>query len=362
MLRKSTVILRCISILIIDNNQSEAVFYPYNPDEDPVLIINIRIGNDYKDVKCPLSLKGNFGFEGRKIYRVAIKISGTSLGTLSAAIIDESANDNYTVDLSDKKILWIGNSISKGSTESNYPQLVADALKCQVVNNSQNASFVTFDSTPPFWTTYEEMNSNYYREAFSLSATPEETDDKFRSILTQLYEEGQFPADKSVDSWLSYYKEQSYEKIILPYIDGRKNSCDVIIIDHGFSDYKAIIRDNEKGYDKSKQSYIGAMSFLIEECRKVNQNIKIIIGNYFASVSPMSEWWDCCELMLEANKAVAEMHDLNIVNVYEYTGIDTNDEFIEFIKDNDYTHPEPEGNQIIASIYTYELKRIFDEK
>ena len=122
-----------------------------------------------------------------------------------------------------------------------------------------------------------------------------------------------------------------------------------------------------------KHSYLAAMSFIIEECRRVNPNIKIIIGNHFAS-RPYSYTWDfpeyggalCGDLTVKANQAVAAMWDLDIVDVYKYTGLDNAEgdftKFKAFCPD-DYVHPHKDAtggsNQTIAYIYVKELKRIF---
>ena len=377
--------------MYLDNvkNRAEAIFYPYNPAKSPELIIRVNIGNEYKDVKCPVSLKNEEGFTGGKSYKMAIKISGTSLNNLSVAVTDESLSAYG------KKILWIGTSITKGKDENNYPRIVAEALGCTIFNNAQSASRVSMNPTPD-WTTYSELDSlclKYY----SLSASYDEYDALLKDVIENLGANNQL-GEGNVNAWMGLFKEHSYENVLLPYIDGTIESCETVIIDHGFNDSENIISESfgygslsegldwlerlacgeEKYEDKfhlGKKSYFNAVSFIIEKCREVNPDIKIIIGNYFAT-RPFSYTWDfkeyggaaCCDLMLSANEAIAEIYGLDIVNVYKYTGLDDDKYFTEFKKfcPADYVHPHNdtsgESIQKIADIYIKELTRIFSEE
>ena len=114
------------------------------------------------------------------------------------------------------------------------------------------------------------------------------------------------------------------------------------------------------------------MNNIIEECYKKRPDIKIIIGNYFATRTPVfaAEFTEdiggvmCGDLICLANEAIAAQWGLESVNVYKYTGIDDPTDFTQYMKFcPDGTHPgsdlSGQLNQIIAYIYVKELRRIF---
>ena len=140
-----------------------------------------------------------------------------------------------------------------------------------------------------------------------------------------------------------------------------------------------------------KVSYIQGMNHIISEIKKTNSNVKIIIGNNFSSRTPYyrdgaiydlingSQWVKMSaprnfgyfgDALVEANKAVARMNNLDIVNVYEHTGLNTTNERhsyydqIYFGLCPDGIHPgsDPTGslNKIIADIYVEAFKEIFN--
>lgn len=381
-----------ISMYLDDvKTRAEAVFYPYTPSQAPTLSIRVQIGNSYKDIEYPLSLNANSVLEGGKVYKMAIKISGTSLDNLSVAATDESLN------ISGKRILWLGTSIPAGTEGNNYPQLVAEALGCEVKNNAQPGSRVTL-TLEPTWKTLNQLKNEYkYLEGFSLGATAQEIDDKYRPyIVNTTYENGEKLSAADVELWVNYMKSQSYEKLLLPYIDGTKDSFEIVIIDHSLNDYKSIINECIKHknndvpsginwveslcssdyvdeYNLGKHSYFVGLNHLIDVCYSVNPNIKIIIGNYFATRSPSIYEYvndggaQCCELMLAANEAIAKKRNLDIVNVYKYTGLDDTDyvsNFFKFCPDKVHPHSNTTGesNRIIANVYIDALTRIFNEE
>ena len=377
-----------ISMYLDDvKTRAEAVFYPYTPSQAPTLSIRVQIGNSYKDIEYPLSLNANSVFEGGKVYKMALKISGTSLDNLSVATTDESLN------ISGKKILWLGTSIPAGAEGNNYPQMVAEALGCEVKNNAQPGSRVTL-TLEPTWKTLNDLEKKYlYLEGFSLSATKEEIKNKYTKYFeSTTYENGTTLNEEDVNRWVKYLQTQSYENILLPYIDGTKDSFEIVIIDHSLNDYKSIINECIKHknndipsginwveslgssdyvdeYNLGKHSYFVGLNHLIDVCYSVNPNIKIIIGNYFATRSPSIYEYvndggtQCCELMLAANEAIAKKRNLDIVNVYELSGVNESN-FTTYCPDGVHPHFDNEGklNRIIADIYIDALTRIFNEE
>ena len=380
------------------NRTAEAIFFPYVQTENAMLIVNVTINGVNKDLKCDIAFDNPQGYIGGNRYKITLEIDGNSIKSTSVTKVNDWIEDNTTINnLTDKKILWIGTSIPRGSGDNNYPRMVAEALGCEIINNAQGASRATTRQTPT-WTTYSELNSEYTKY-YSLSATDAEYDNILKDVIERLGKDNQLGGG-TVNAWMRLFKEHSFENVLLPYIDGTKDVCDIVIFDHGFNDsekiilegiehaaaneakplglawYQSMASGKEEYVDVNnlgKQSYINAMSFLIEKCRSINPNIKIIIGNYFSS-RPLSFNWDfeeygkalCGDLILKANQAVAAMWDLDIVDVYKYTGLDNAEgDFTKFqaFCPVDYVHPHNDtsgkSNRIIADIYINELQRIF---
>lgn len=65
---------------------AEAIFYPYKPTEDPILVINATIDNVDCIFSCPVKLKDANGFISGKRYTMNVSIIGTSVSGTTATI------------------------------------------------------------------------------------------------------------------------------------------------------------------------------------------------------------------------------------------------------------------------------------
>ena len=65
---------------------AEAIFYPYKPTEDPILVINATINNDNCNFSCPVKLNDANGFISGKRYTMNVSIIGTSVSGTTATI------------------------------------------------------------------------------------------------------------------------------------------------------------------------------------------------------------------------------------------------------------------------------------
>ena len=312
---------------------------------------------------------------------------------------------------------------------NNYPKMVADALGFNLYNNSIGASFVTFYPNNGI---VNDESYNWQKKAdikehvgYCLSATKQDVENKFRPILERIKANDSTMTDADIEHYIGVWKWASYEDRIIPYIDGTIASCDTVIIDHGYNDRDNIVgcagnyadatldyssttgtggtgdkypdpnrfrgwyfinhfgdRDYFQGelymggcyqhaIDGSggmKHEYMGALTYLIMAIKKVNPNIKIIIGNYFAQRNPYQD--DLSPYITRANEGVAKWLSLQCVNVYKYTGIInktytdkngiTQSDFYRFCPDGVHPHTDLTGrsNRIIASVYINQLRGI----
>lgn len=220
---------------------------------------------------------------------------------------------------------------------------------------------------------------------------------------------------------LEKIKSLSYESKILPHIDpARGGDYEVVIIDHGFNDVVKMafeagghvtayeyepwgdvwgyryLKDIESkiidwdqcrddfnsnpnltadGRTEYSASYVLAMSRVIDDIKKTNPDVKIIIGNYFALYSPWvrANYFPTFEenfssLICYNNEALAGMWDLDIVNVYKYLDIPEDmfwnpngTDHSKFCPDG--VHPSnPAAIGAIAEIYIRELDGVIGSR
>ena len=373
---------------------AECIFYPNLPVDYPVLAISITVDGKAQELSIPVAIKDKNGFIAGKRYEMNITISGSGVRDSDITLVNEWSKYGEIGTLTNDKILWVGTSISSGEGDNNYPKMISDITGIEIINNSIPGAFVTFDPNCNV-TTADQFNATY-AQGFSLSATHEEVENKYRPVLPNIPGIG-------YEYWIDLYKSTSYESLIIPYIDGTVDDCNILIIDHGFNDRFGVIAEcnghikegelpigkswlqdlidnNGNGYAPfehlGKLAYIPAMQFVIEECLKVRPDLKIIIGNYFASRIPAGvDGFDatglpydiggrsCMDLVLMSNQAVASMYGLDIVDVYKYTGLDNDTDFHNYwLFANDFVHPHSGGNilsnRVIANAYVEELGRI----
>lgn len=65
---------------------AEAIFYPYKPTVDPILVINATIDNVDCNFSCPVKLNNDNGFISGKRYTMNVSIIGTSVSGTNATI------------------------------------------------------------------------------------------------------------------------------------------------------------------------------------------------------------------------------------------------------------------------------------
>ena len=361
------------------NNSAEAIFFPFDPAESkvtPELRVYLN-GSSEPQLVCPIYLKDGARFIPGKLYMMNISISGTTVDNADVTIENWGANAN--IQLPGERILWVGTSIPAAS---GYPEMVAEALNCTVVNNAVGGSrllgvpddymyangepiYVPFDWLKIDFNKYPEHGWNHL-QAGGLSQTKQEALDKYESILLERSGNNTTWVNKEIEA----IQALSYESLIIPYIDGTKDNCTTVIIDHGFNDlsgptgldglhweagghtdptdhvygsnYLLKLKNKEVSYDEyvtfvnnhpylfPESSYIISMKKIIDAIRMTNPNVRIIIGNYFTMDSPyvntfMYPGQKYTGIICYFNEAVAGRFDLDIVNVHKYLWIDEND-------------------------------------
>lgn len=283
------------------------------------------------------------------------------------------------------KVIWVGTSIPAGVGENNYPRMVGEALGCTVLNHcragSMLCSFPNASAAEEFPTLADLEQS--MSKGYSLSMTVDEVENKYRSHITTLARQNG-KSDEWIEEIMETFKWNSYERLIIKYIDGTYDTADTVIIDHGFNDRGYIYslmagtfanaeKDNISYFppetvdgrtdvaypypggndgwwalnqigeglvydinvwlntlwnvvDDTKANwggnYFAMMMYIIRRIWEVNPKIKIIIGNYFAKDSAIDETSVYkTRYILRANEQFAKWMGLLCVNPAEHTGI-----------------------------------------
>lgn len=416
-----------------EKKSAEAIFFPYAPTSDPKLVVNATINGQTKAFECPIVLKQSSAFVGGKRYIMTVTVSETGIEGVVTMIKDWNPTSTPVIG---KNVLWIGTSIPAGS---GYPEKVATALNCRVRNNAIGGSLVLQELNADWITASETEKAewdaivtskngfNYsfrHLKAGGLSQTRAAAE-IYRDKLGDVYDASESDAsgkDSWVETQLNAIKSLSYESLIIPYINGTDDNCDVVILDHGFNDltymvvesgghHDADMSDNdpwgdvwgyeymmnvkakyrgEEGYNTyyseytsntnivaalgqfpEKRSYIIAMSDIARKIKEVNSDIEIIVGNYFTLYSPYVRdvqfptfQENFSSTICYNNEAFASMWGFKAVNVYQHLWIDED----VFWNPSGYdptkfcpdgVHPNnPDAGQAIADIYISELNGI----
>lgn len=397
---------------------AEAIFCPYTPASTSKPTLDVKLAGVSSAKSCEISFPANFSFEGGKRY--VMKISIDANGNVSKS--DISAENDWVKNVPGGKILWVGTSIpAGGGTVYSYPQMVANATGLEVINNAVGGSKVLSDPLGPTfaenltkeqWDSYSEPAApySYHLATGGLVQSFDDIDRLYKGPLQNVKSSD----DSSVDeAWvlkhITKIKELSYQTLITPFIDGTKDNCQTVIIDHGFNDivglndinaigfeaggfwlgegnedvwakaflsnltaenyetaYKSVIQSSSNLTEEG--SYLMSIEKLVDVIRGVDSNIRIIIGNYFAYDSPWgrANWWaggfsqyNFAGTLCHYNEAAARIFGLDIVNVYDHIGEIT--DWYAFCPDGVHPSSDATGNsnKRIADVYMQELKRIF---
>ena len=177
------------------------------------------------------------------------------------------------------KVLWIGTSIptGDGTLTGTYPLQVKSNLEIKTLyNNSISASGIV-------------KFSGYLgngRDGLDLSETVAEKEARYRSKV----QDGTI-----TEATLNRYKNASFEKCLLPYINGSVDSCDTVIIDHGYNDREVLATEIDSNVvlsNKDRSSFIGAFNYIIDKIYAINPKIRIIVIGFYMKDNYNGNGWE----------------------------------------------------------------------
>ena len=255
-------------------------------------------------------------------------------------IIDEQIKKIFT---ENNNILWVGTSIPEGAT---YPKHASAKCGYNCINNSFGGSQLIWDGVRPSYV------SEYSGRC--LTAKVSELESMFRQDVT---------AGTITESMLNLWKNKSYERSVIPYIDGTNaNQVSMIVIDHGFNDRQNIydLLQNERNINwdsRDRSNFVGAFNYILDRIREINPTIKIVVAGYFQNKYTDYHSYEICKMQ----EMIAEHFNLSIMKVWEHSQI--NDLYIkgtsnyietynaEYGTSYQKVNPDSDGNIMALQIY-----------
>lgn len=229
----------------------------------------------------------------------------TLLLWLSVLSVEAMAQEKYVWkpldSLQGKRVLWLGTSISACAS---YPKVATANLGMTCVNHSVAASYMYVPEVkPPF----VKSSGN------SLTMSRDEKEAAFRPYVTdgtitqqQLYE----------------WQWVSYEGRVMKDIQ----DIDLVVIDHGYNDRRALAADYQKGEDQldweseDRTSFVGAFRYLYNRILEANPQITVLVGGYFQNNNTYM-YPDRGPLVSEVSTWIARHYGLPLLDTWNYTNI-----------------------------------------
>lgn len=262
-------------------------------------------------------------------------ISGLTLEAYKNISVSESVN-NLKADIEkikskiksnywEGKTIWLcGTSVPRGDGNKNtYPYLLGQLLNCTVINEAVGGSAICCkEKTSSNWHNMPNDFSTAYR---CFSNTLEEQEWVIEQMATGGIYEG-----KNMDA--DTIRGMSYEKKLIPYLDGTYPCPDLFIIEHGPNDLRSLdkeVYDGNSPYDLT--NYYGTMNFIIKTIFEYQPQARIMLMGHYENQSPkrvITEGQDdygartiaARGIVPTKQQKIAEIWNIPIYRTWEYMG------------------------------------------
>lgn len=197
-------------------------------------------------------------------------------------------------------VLWIGTSIPEGCK---YPKDAADELNFTVYNKAIGASGIVLN----------KGILNNGRDCRDLSETTAEKEIRYRASVGT-YEH--------ITDYL--IKNTSFDSVLIPYIDGTKASCKLVMFDHGYNDREQISKEVAKGKNnidwdsEDRTTYTGAFRYLLKKIYAIDPTILVVIVGYFSAQHTVEV--NCKDVCI-MQKWIAEHYHLPIIDTWNLLSV-----------------------------------------
>ena len=258
--------------------------------------------------------------------------------------------------------LWLGTSIPEGFYGDfiTYPKIVGERLGWNVINQSLGGSGII----------KHEGVFGHDGDGKDLAENAEEKKERYQNHI------GDGTNGTVTQSRYIEMMDWGYDKKIIPYINGEKASCDMVIIDHGINDIGSIAEEL-KTFDSVEKSlikdakndrgtFVGAFRFLLQKIYEVNPRIKVVVVSYLENQTRYDTNWihrggyEICEMQ----RKLANTYGLYFANMCDYNGMicrfvkGTENYISNYNKENGTNYPlynffEEENENNCCSLYQY---------
>ena len=274
--------------------------------------------------------------EGAKYLLVTTQtISGLTLEAYKNISVSESVN-NLKIDIEEikskiksnyweGKTIWLcGTSVPAGNGKQNtYPYMLGQILNCTVINEAVGGSAICCkEKTSSNWHNMPNDFSTAYR-CFSNTLEEQEW------VIEQMVNGGIYEG-KNMDA--NTVRGMSYEKKLIPYLDGTYPCPDLFIIEHGPNDLRSL---DKEIYDENNPcdltNYYGAMNFIIKTIFEYQPQARVVIMGHYENQSPkrvVTEGQDdygartiaARGIVPTKQQKIAEIWNIPIYRTWEYMG------------------------------------------
>lgn len=292
---------------------------------------------DYESVSENIKINKTLNIpEGAKYLLVTTQtISGLTLEAYKNISVSEGVN-NLKVNIEEikskiksnyweGKTIWLcGTSVPAGNGKQNtYPYMLSQILGCTVINQAVGGSSICCkEKTSSNWHNMPNDFSTAYR-CFSNTLEEQEW------VISQMAEGGLYEG-KNMDT--NAIRGMSYEKKLIPYLDGTYPCPDLFIIEHGPNDLRSLdkeIYDENNPYDLT--NYYGAMNFIIKTIFEYQPQARVMMMGHYENQSPkrvIAEGQDdygartiaARGIVPTKQQKVAEIWNIPIYRTWEYMG------------------------------------------
>ena len=263
-------------------NTDYAEFALYNEKDEPYFIFTYEKEATKKNV-------------------VLAKTDGKLRTSNYSTSVDEIYDDYSTTEkylYSD--VLWIGTSIPEGCK---YPNDAANELNFTVYNKAIGASGIVLN----------KGILNNGRDCKDLSETTAEKEIRYRASV-------------GTSGYITDYliKNTSFDSVLIPYIDGTKASCKLVMFDHGYNDREQISKEVKKGKNnidwesEDRTTYTGSFRYLLKKIYAVDPTILVVIVGYFSAQHTVEV--NCKDVCI-MQKWIAEHYHLPIIDTWNLLSV-----------------------------------------
>lgn len=244
--------------------------------------------------KFVLMSDGTHPVYGHGITKMYGRIIANQLGIVSPTYTQNDP-DTSTDYWNGKNILWLGTSIPAGSDPAlgvvgdgtAYPYLVGEQLGANVVNLARGSSCVRINSSTG---QYDGMTYNHFLR--SLSRTLAEVDmivNNWASIHAKITDA---PATLPAAD-VEIMRNHSFETLLMPYLNGMNQMPDLFVLDHGHNDLRPVGVDMDNDILIQPSTENMNRGILAEDSFMTSNNyanLKLAMNNNLGGISKLNEF------------------------------------------------------------------------